>query len=97
MLNKTRLNINAVLGEVEKPVISFEEADKKEVKEQQSNKNKGGRPMIAKTPSNRPIRFVIDQELEDWLENMTGRKEKTPSAVVKKILLNYYEMHKKQG
>jgi hypothetical protein len=95
MHNKKRLDINAVLGEVEKPVTSFEEADKKESGEQQK-KNKGGRPMIAKTPSNIPIRFVIDQELEDWLESMTGRKEKTPSAVVKKILLNYYEMHKKQ-
>ena len=90
-MDKKRLNIEAVLGEVEKPVISFEEADKKETR-----KNKGGRPMIAKTPSNRPIRFVVDQELEDWLESMTGRKEKTPSAVAKKILLNYYEMHKKQ-
>lgn len=93
---KKRLDINEVLGgDVEKPITTFEEADKKMISDE-PKKKKGGRPMIAKTPSNRPIRFVVDQELEDWLESLTGRKEKTPSAVVKKILLNYYEMHKNQ-
>lgn len=86
-------------SDTETPVQSFTGAVKKaeeiqELKEKaEPAVNKGGRPMQGKTKANIPVRYVISEEVDKWLESMTDRKHKTPSAVAKKILMAQYQLH----
>jgi len=85
-------------SDTDKQVQSFTGAVKKaeeieELKEKAEPPiNRGGRPMQGKTKANIPVRFVISEEVDKWLESMTDRKHKTPSAVAKKILMAQYEL-----
>lgn len=93
---KDRMSIDDVLGDVEVPVVSFEEADRREsVDKTVEGVNKGGRPIKGRSKATNKVAFHIDDETLAWLEGMTNTKERTPNAVIKKILTNQYELMNK--
>ncbi|MDQ7083899.1 MAG: hypothetical protein Q9M36_02770 [Sulfurovum sp.] len=86
---KQKININDVLGsDIEKPITTFAEADKKK-KEVAilEGVNKGGRPMKGKTKANKKVAYHIDAESWEKLEKMIDfPKEKSVNAVCKRLV-----------
>ena len=101
MLKKKKVNINEAIGQEQ--IHSFEGADRKEkVFNQLDNlaklvegKNKGGRPIAGESKATEKVAFHIPKQVKDWLETLTNTKERTPNAVIKKILMQQYELNKK--
>lgn len=88
MQEKKRIGIDDVLGEVEKPITTFEDADRKH---RESNKkeeiNKGGRPIKGSGKATNKIAFHVDDEILEKLESMINfPKEKSASAVCKRLI-----------
>jgi len=88
---KERMSIDDVLGDdVQKPVTTFEEADRKEAGEQP--KNKGGRPIKGRGKATKKVAFHIDEDTWAVLESMMQfPKEKSVNAVCKRIVEAYTE------
>jgi hypothetical protein len=100
MLKKTKPKIGDLVPKVE-VANSFEAADKKEaehkeLKASKSEEKKAGRPLQGKSKSTHKIAFYVNDETLDYLESLTNRKERTPNAVAKKLLLAHYELHSKE-
>ena len=102
MLKKQKPKIGDLVPKV-KVENSFEgadakEAEHKELKEIVASKNgekKAGRPLQGKSKTTHKIAFYVNDEILDYLESLTNRKERTPNAVAKKLLLAHYELHSK--
>jgi len=88
---KERMSIDDILGdEVQKPVTTFEEADRKEAGEQP--KNKGGRPIKGRGKATKKVAFHVDEATWEVLESMMQfPKEKSVNAVCKRIVEAYTE------
>ena len=88
---KERMSIDDILGDdVQKPVTSYEEADRKEAGEQL--KNKGGRPIKGRGKATKKVAFHIDEDTWAVLESMMQfPKEKSVNAVCKRIVEAYTE------
>jgi len=67
--------------------ISKKVAENKEVK--------AGRKRLGKSVAKHRVYFYVDDEQLEYLESLTSRESRTPSAVAKKMFLRDYEMHKK--
>jgi len=101
MLKKPKKTIDEIVPKVEVE-HSFEKADQ-EAKEHEELKEvaktitkKAGRPLAGKTPTRHKIAFYVNDEQLEYLESLTNRKERTPNAVAKKIVINAYELHNKE-
>ena len=82
---KKRMDISDVLGEVKKPISTFEEADKGSTGEKE--KNKGGRPVKGRSKATKKVAFHVDEETWELLENMIDfPKEKSVNAVCKRLI-----------
>jgi len=55
---------------------------------------KAGRPITGKSKATNKIAFMVDDEVNDYLETLTDKKDRTPNAVAKKLLMAHYEIHK---
>ena len=96
---KKRLNINDILGdEVQKPVTTFEEADRKETLTQEPTVNKGGRPIKGSGKAIKKVAFHIDEETWELFESiMDFPKEKSVNAVCKRAVEHYAEIIKNRS
>jgi hypothetical protein len=56
-----------------------------------------GRPMVGKTKATNKIAFMVDDETLAYLETLTDKKNRTPNAVAKKLLMSNYEIHGKKS
>lgn len=83
------------------PIHSFEGADKKaqehkDLKASMTQQvNKGGRPLAGESKATEKVAFHIPKEVKAWLETLTNTKERTANAVIKKIIMQQYEVYKK--
>lgn len=69
-----------------------EESNKLKKMDEVTEPKKGGRPVAGRGKVTHKIAFHIDQETKDWLESKTNTKERTPNAVVKKILMAQFDL-----
>jgi predicted nucleotidyltransferase len=103
MFNKPKVGLEAILPKTEKVEHSFEKEDQKQKEHQElkeivstmAQEKKAGRPIQGKSKAKHKIAFYINDEQLDYLESLTNRKERTPNAVAKKLLLAHYELHSK--
>jgi len=81
------------------PLKTFEDADKQAQEYQElkstTRQKQTGRPLQGKSKATHKIYFVVNDEQYEYLESLTNRKERTPSAVAKKLFLVDYELHSK--
>ena len=102
MLKKSKKSIDEIIPKSDTN-NTFESADKKEQEHKELKKvvetiaqgKKAGRPMIGKSLTKHKIAFYVNSEQLEYLESLTNRKERTPNAVAKKIVLNAFELHNK--
>jgi hypothetical protein len=95
---KKKLNINEVCDQ--EHINTFENADQKvkehlalkEIVEKTTDK-KAGRPTVGKSKATNKIAFVVDDEMLEYLESLTDKKDRTPNAIAKKLFIRDYEMH----
>jgi len=99
-MKKKKLGINDAIEHT--PIHSFEGADKK-AQEYEELKNgvtqqvkKAGRPTVGKSKATNKIAFMVDDEVHEYLESLTDKKDRTPNAVAKKLLMANYEIHGKK-
>ena len=59
-----------------------------------ATEKKAGRPVTGKSKATNKIAFMVDDEVNDYLETLTDKKDRTPNAVAKKLLMAHYEIHK---
>ena len=103
MIKKTKPKIGDLVPKIEVE-NSFEGADAKEAEHKElkeivaskSEEKKAGRPIQGKSKATNKIAFYINDEQLEYLESLTNRKERTPNAVAKKLLLAHYELHSKE-
>jgi len=87
MKEKKRIGIDDVLGEVEKPIMNFEDADRKHQESKKEEINKGGRPIKGSGKATNKVAFHIDDEAWQKLESMIDfPKEKSVNAVCKRLV-----------
>ena len=103
MLKKPKKSIDEIIPKSDTN-NTFESADKKEQEHKElkevvetivQSTKKAGRPMIGKSPTRHKIAFYVNDEQLEYLESLTNRKERTPNAVAKRIVLNAFELHNK--
>jgi len=100
MQKKKKIGIDDAIGHT--PIHSFEEADAKaqehkHLKDSVAQQvNKGGRPLAGESKATEKVAFHITKEVKAWLETLTNTKERTPNAVIKKMLMQQYELNKKE-
>jgi len=100
MKERKKLNIHEACEQ--NHINTFDEADRKEkmFKELQNivgkKEKKAGRPTIGKSKATNKIAFMVDDETLSYLESLTDKKDRTPNAVAKKLLMANYEVHKKE-
>ena len=102
MLKKSKKSIDEIIPKSDTN-NTFESADKKEQEHKELKKvvetitqaKKAGRPMIGKSLTKHKIAFYVNSEQLEYLESLTNRKERTPNAVAKRIVLNAFELHNK--
>jgi hypothetical protein len=100
MLKKQKPKIGDLVPKVEVSQ-TFEgadakEAEHKELKEIIASKNgekKAGRPMEGKSKTKHKVAFYVNDEQLEYLESLTNRKERTPNAVAKKMIVSHIELH----
>jgi hypothetical protein len=97
---KKKLSLNEALEQ--KHINTFEGAEAK-AQEHEDLKNgvtvqvkKAGRPTVGKSKATNKIAFMVDDEVLSYLESLTDKKDRTPNAVAKKLLMANYEIHKKE-
>lgn len=84
-MKKERIAIEDVLGDTEKPITTFEEAEKASTGEKE--KDRGGRPIKGRGKAIKKVAFHVDQETWEELENMINfPKEKSVNAVCKRLI-----------
>ncbi len=66
---------------------------KPKVTEKIDTKKAAGRPTVGKSKATNKIAFVVDDEMLEYLENLTTKQNRTPNAVAKKLFIKDYEMH----
>ncbi len=98
---KEKLNLDEVLSATT-DAGAFADADAKELEHKalknivvNGSEKKAGRPLQGKSKATNKIAFVVDDEVLEYLESLTNRKDRTPNAVAKKLLLANFEIHKK--
>jgi len=100
---KKKLDLNAVLDATDTDAGAFTEADAKEQDHKNlkeivaggNDKKVAGRPVAGKSKATNKIAFMVDDEVLEYLESLTDRKDRTGNAVAKKLLMSNYEIHKK--
>jgi len=100
MIKKDKPKIGDLVSKVEVS-HSFEGADAKEAEhkelkeivEAKNGEKKAGRKMKGKSKAAHKIAFYVNDEELEYLESLTNRKERTPNAVSKKILISHIELH----
>jgi hypothetical protein len=60
-----------------------------------ATEKKAGRPVTGKSKATNKIAFMVDDEVLEYFESLTDKKDRTPNAVAKKLLMSNYEIHKK--
>ncbi len=83
------------------PLKTFEDADKQEQEYQElksitTEQKQAGRPIQGKSKATHKIYFVVNDEQLEYLENLTNRKERTPSAIAKKLFISNFELYSKK-
>jgi len=103
MLKKNKPKIGDIVKKVEVP-NSFESVDKKEAEHKElkeiiasTTEKKAGRPIQGKSKATNKIAFMVNDEVLEYLESLTDKKDRTPNAVAKKLLMANYEIHGKKS
>jgi hypothetical protein len=100
---KKKLDLDAVLDATVLDADVFTKADEKEQDHRNlksivagsDDKKVAGRPIAGKSKATNKIAFMVDDEVLEYLESLTDRKDRTGNAVAKKLLMSNYEIHKK--
>jgi urease accessory protein UreF len=90
---KTKISLDDALEQ--DSIHTFEGADQKAEILKNLEEVKVGRKRLGKSTVKHRVYFYVDDEQLEYLESLTNRKSRTPSAVAKKMFLKNYEMYNK--